>query len=59
MFATFKTNREMTFEELQEIMALMENQETTDKFTNERCVIRGEYADIEVDIDEDGNVTLL
>ena len=59
MFTTFKTNREMTFEELQEVMALMEEQETTDKCVSTVLEINGNYAKILVDIDEDGNVTLI
>lgn len=59
MFARFKATREMTFEELQEVMLLMENQETTDKYTSTEICINGDFAEIEVSIDEDGNVTLL
>jgi hypothetical protein len=58
MFTTFTANREMTFEELQEIMLLMQDQETTDKIVDTRLFICGEFAEIEVSIDEDGNVTL-
>ena len=59
MFTTFKTNREMTFEQLQEIMSLMERQKTTDKFVSTHLEIDGDFARIEVFIDGDGNVTLL
>ena len=59
MFTKFKANREMTFEELQEIMVLMEEQETTDKLTSTTISINGNYSNIEVEIDEEGNVTLI
>lgn len=59
MFTTFKTNRELTFEELQEVMVLMENQETTDRDVSTSLSINGNFAKIVVDIDDDGNVTLI
>ena len=59
MFTTFKSNRELTFEELQEVMVLMENQETTDRDISTLLEINGNFAKIVVDIDEDGNVTLI
>ncbi len=59
MFATFKTTREMTTEELREALSLMEHQETTDRFTSTSMHIRGDDAVIDVEIDENGNVTLI
>lgn len=59
MFTTFKSNRELTFEELQEVMVLMGNQETTDRDVSTLLEINGNFAKIVVDIDEDGNVTLI
>ena len=59
MFATFYSRRKMTFEELQEVLQLMEVQETTDKYTGALMSIKGNYADIDVKIDEDGNVILI
>lgn len=59
IFTTFKTNRELDINELKEVLILMENQETTDRFTSEKLTINGDYATITVDIDEDGNVTVL
>lgn len=59
MFTTFKSNRELTLEELQEVMVLMENQETTDRDISTLLEINGNFAKIVVDIDEDGNVTLI
>ena len=58
-FTTFKSERKLNIDELREVLILMENQETTDKDTNTKMVIDGDFAKIEVDIDEDGNVTVL
>lgn len=58
MFATFYSRRKLSFEELQEVLQLMEVQETTDRHTSTSLSIRGNYADIDVKIDEDGNVIL-
>lgn len=58
-FTDFTTKRALNINELREALSLMENQETTDKYTNTRMRINGEFADILVDIDEDGNVTVL
>lgn len=59
MFTTFKCNRPMSIEELREVLTLMENQETTDRFTNTEITIKGNDATITVKIDEDGNVLLI
>lgn len=56
---TAKINREMTTEELKELVLLMENQETTDRFKSTNICILGDYAKLEVCIDEEGNVTVL
>lgn len=56
--ATFISKRELDADELREVLALMEYQDTTDKFVSTSIHIEGEYATIDVDIDEDGNVTL-
>ena len=40
-------------------MVLMENQETTDRDISTLLEINGNFAKIVVDIDEDGNVTLI
>lgn len=58
-FTTFKSNREMDIDEIREVLHLMENQETNDRKTNTSISILGNYAKIDVEIDEDGNVTLL
>lgn len=59
MFTSFNCKRDISFEKLKEVMALMENQETTDKETNTQIHIAGNYATIDVKIDADGNVTLI
>lgn len=58
-FVTFKSNRELDINELREILLLMENQETTDRYKNISMEINGDFAKIKVDINEDGNVTIL
>ena len=58
-FTTFKTNRELDINELRELLLLMENQETTDRYESATITIKGDYASIDVEIDEDGNVTVL
>lgn len=54
---TFK--RTLNSEELREVIILVENQETTDKYTNTSMHIDGDYAQIDVEIDEDGDITVL
>ena len=58
-FTTFKSNRELDINDLREVLILMENQETTDRDISTKLHIDGEYATIDVEIDEDGNVTVL
>lgn len=58
-FTTFKANRELNIDELREVLSLMEEQETTDRFVSTLLDITGDNAHIEVEIDEDGNVTVL
>lgn len=48
-----------TIEELREILALAENQETTDKYTSTKVHINGNHAIIDADIDEDGDFTVI
>ena len=57
-FTTFKSDRELNINELREVLDLMEQQETTDRFTSATMLIVGEHAAIDVDIDEHGNVTV-
>lgn len=56
---TLTTKRPITSNELKELMLLMYSQEIDDKFTNTTILINGEFAVIEVEFDEDGNITLL
>ncbi len=56
---TFKSDREMSIDELREVLVLMEQQVTTDREEDTVMSIRGNYADIDVSIDDDGDVTLL
>ena len=56
---TLTTKRPITINDFRELMPLMEVQETTDKYTNTSLIISGKFALIEVDIDEDGYITLL
>lgn len=55
----FKSKRELNIDELKEVLILMENQITTDKYVSTSIKINGDYALIEAEIDEDGNVTIL
>lgn len=59
MFTEFYCKRKMSYEELKEVLSLMENQETTDKFTDTEMQINGDDAKINVKIDKEGNVTLI
>ena len=56
---TLTTKRPITINEFKELIPLMELQETMDKYTNTSFYINGEFAIIEVEFDEDGNITLL
>lgn len=58
-FTNFTAKRPLNINELREALSLMENQETTNRYTDSTISINGEYAKIDVDIDEDGNVTVL
>ena len=56
---TLTTKRPITINEFRELMPLMELQETSEKDTNTSFYINGKFAIIEVQFDEDGNITLL
>ena len=56
---TLTTKRPITSNEFRELMLLMDLQETADKYTNTSFYINGKFAIIEVEFDEDGNITLL
>ena len=51
--------RTVNSDELREVMALVDNQETTDRYTNTSMHINGDYANIDVEIDEDGDIIVL
>ena len=51
--------REVHTNELREVLLLAENQETTDKYIDTSLHIRGDYAEIKVDIDNGGNIIVL
>lgn len=59
MFAEFYCRRKMSYEELKEVLGLMEYQETTDRLTDTKIQINGDDAKISVKIDKEGNVTLI
>ena len=54
-----KFNRMVNSDELREVMALVEMQQTTDRYTNTSMHINGDYANVDVEIDEDGDITVL
>lgn len=54
-----KFKRTVDSDELREVMALVEMQETTDRYTNTSMHINGDYANIDVEIDEYGDITVL
>lgn len=59
-FTTVKFTRELNINELKEVLVLMENQETTDRYESVYGLhINGDFAEILVDIDEYGSVTVL
>lgn len=58
-FTTIKFNGQLNINELREALSLMEHQETNERYTNTSINIDGNYANITVDIDEDGNITVL
>ena len=59
-FTTVEFTRELNINELKEVLVLMENQETTDRYESiYGLYIKGDFAEILVDIDEYGNVTVL
>ena len=54
-----KFKRTVDSDELREVMALVEMQETTDKYTNALMHINGDYANVDVEIDEDGDIIVI
>ena len=54
-----KFKRTVDSDELREVIALVDNQETTDRYTNTSMHINGDYANIDVEIDEYGDIIVL
>ena len=52
-------NRDVTLNELLEVKQFVENQETTDKYTNTTIHIDGNYAEIDIEVNEFGDVIVL
>lgn len=52
-------NSDVTLNELLEVKQLVEHQETTDKYTNTTMHIDGDYASIDVEINEFGDIIVL
>lgn len=52
-------NRDVTLNELLEVKQFVENQETTDKYTNTTIHINGNYAEVDVEVNEFGDVVVL
>ena len=52
-------NRDVTLNELLEVKQFVENQETTDKYTNSTMHINGNYAEIDIEVNEYGDVIVL
>lgn len=44
--------------EIRELLQLIENQETNDKYTDIGLHINGNYAELDVEIDSDGDIIL-
>lgn len=52
-------NRDVTLNELLEVKQFVENQETTDKYTNTTIHINGNYAEVDIEVNEYGDVIVL
>ena len=52
-------NRDVTLNELLEVTQFVENQETTDKYTNTTIHINGNYAEVDIEVNEYGDVIVL
>lgn len=57
--ATFKSNRELNENELKEVLNLIRLQNTTDRYVNTSLHINGDDAEIDVEIDEFGDIVIL
>lgn len=56
---TITFNRDITLDELKEVKTLAEHQETADKYTNTSIHINGNDAEIDVKINEYGDIIVL
>lgn len=54
---TFK--REVTLSELKEIISFAENQATTDRYVSTSIHCSGDYADVDIEFNEYGDMTVL
>lgn len=54
----FDQKTRLTTDEVREILALMDNQDTTDRYTDTAAHINGDYAEIDVSFDSERNVTI-
>ena len=54
-----KINKTVTIEELEELITLAKNQDTTDRYENTELHILGDKAEIDVKIDDMGDIELL
>ena len=52
-------NRDVTLNELLEVKQFVENQETNDKYINTTMHINGNYAEIDIEVNEHGDVIVL
>ena len=52
-------NRDVTLNELLEIKQFVENQETNDKYINTTMHINGNYAEVDIEVNEYGDVIVL
>ena len=52
-------NRDVTLNELLEVKQFVEKQETTDKYTNTTIHINGNYAEVDIELNEFGDVIVL
>lgn len=56
---TVKAKRPLTVEDLKKLLPIAEIQNTTDKDVNTHITLYGDYAELEMLIDDEGNITVL
>ena len=52
-------NRPINDREFKELEGIVENQKTNDKFINTTMRVNGDYAVLDLEFDEDGDITVL